>query len=163
MRWLSFLFLTTCAVAANAPYEAFTTEYPPVYAIAGFDTLSRLEVFRPFDGERKDFSFTRPDGLYTIAWEQPTARIVIGKAGGETLVIPLDPVVQKVETYLKTHPGLSARAIPQEALTWEQTGAGLHARLYFDDLSLRRENGALTLYHFKADVLLKSSETGTKR
>lgn len=159
-----FLTQPVFASARSASrYESFTTDYPPVYSIAGFDFLSRLEIFKPFDGEGKTFSFRQPDGTYTVTWQQPTARILLGKPNGATLTILIAPIVDKIEKYLAEHPEVSRRALPQEALTWEQNEGGTRVKIYFDDISLRREGKKVTLYHFKADLLVKSSPTVVNR
>jgi hypothetical protein len=142
------------AVSPPGQYFAFTTSYPPFYDIQGFRTLSRLEIFRPFDTERKAFSFSRPEGRYTLTWLRDIARVAIDRDGRRLIEIPVAPVVAQARAFLARHPAVAANALPQEALTLDAENGQVKVRLYFDDVSARDCGVRLCWYHFKADILL---------
>jgi hypothetical protein len=145
---------------ASGDYFAFTTAYPPVYDVRGFFTLSRLEVFRVFDGEAKAFSFPGPGGRYTLRWSTARGEIAIERGPDPVIVIPVAPLITRVRDYLAAHPGASPQSLPQGVLTLDAGGAGLKARIYVEDGSARRCGAGWCWYHLKADVLLGAAGEG---
>lgn len=147
LRLWSALAIALLTQGVNATYFAFRTDYPAVYPIAGFDWLSRLEVFRIFDGSGKTHAFENSGRKYSVSWDTGKNEVGVDENGKRVLVFALSPLFEKLRSN-----GAPA-VVPQPALTLETSAPGYRARLLLEDLSLEWEMGKTILHHFKADLL----------
>ena len=141
-----------CAIAAPhllAAYLTFTTDYPAAYDIAGFDWLSRLEVFKVFDGEGKEHRFRHGGKQYRVQWVAAPLEIRVWEDKKQVAAVALRPWLEKLRVQKE-----SKKALTQE--TCNQWGC---LKIFIEDISARW-NGAEppVLYHLKADILYRSSQ-----
>jgi hypothetical protein len=143
--WLAvgLLFLTR-SVTAN--YFAFRTDYPAAYDVSGFDWLSRLEVFRIFDGAGKSHTFEKGGRSYSVVWSAGENRITVLENGNRAVDFALLPLLEKLR-------GTAAPVAPQATLTLETASPRYRARLVLEDISLEWSEATPVLHHLKADLL----------
>jgi hypothetical protein len=151
----TFLFLLGFASVTHGTdkYLAFTTDYPPCYDTVGFDWLSRLEVFRLFDGQTKTHALTHSGHTYTVRWisQPPTVDV---QEGGEILArIELSALLKRAGEYQNTHLG---SPIPQNLLTEEAKTPKGRIRVYLEAISAEETGTSLEVHHLKTDVLFSS-------
>src|SRR6478609_9018838 len=99
------------SAAVQRVYLAYTVDYPAVYEAGGADFVTRLEVFRPFDGKAKSHRFRRHDGEYTLQWSVGANQITLSRSG-LSLVIDMAEVLARIERYLAAHAEASPRRLP---------------------------------------------------
>ena len=130
---------------SESAYTTLTTDFPPVYDIAGFDWLSRLEYFRVFDGETKSHSFSYGGEKFTVVFDARALEVKVLEAGMERANWQLAPLIQQAGTIRKPSLALDARS--------------KNARLVIEDIAI--EDPARIL-HFKAEILFSSSKARSK-
>lgn len=140
---IALLFLTR---GASANYFAFRTDYPAAYDISGFDWLSRLEVFRLFDGTGKSHTFEKGGRRYAVVWDARENRVSVVENGKPTLAFDLLPLLRRLRA-------ASRPVSPQTDLTLDVSAPPYRARLVLEDVSLEWANDAPVLHHFKGDLL----------
>ncbi len=138
---LILLAMTQHAIPVFGGYTHFTTDFPASYDTRGFDWLSRLEVFRIFDGPRK----SHPVGNgFEVHWEEAHRRVSVRRAGSEIV-------------------GCDLHGISHHCFVCDARQGNSRLRVYVEDLALEDTK----VLHLKADVLFhfadKTSETVVKR
>ncbi len=146
------VFLTQ---GVGAAYFAFRTDYPAVYDVTGFDWLSRLEVFRIFDGPGKSHAFERDGRKYAVVWNAEANRITIEENGNGVVVFALRPLLERLRT-------LGTSVNPQSVLTLETSAPLYRARLVIEDVSLEWGEGTPILHHLKGDLLFHRRRPGER-
>lgn len=141
--------------AVQKEYLSFTTDYPPVYDISGFDVISRLEVFHVFDKSEKSHSFSWRNRTVKVAWLRDPGRIEIVSNKKLLISIEIWELVERARAYLKNTPGSSKFSVPSEVLTLRKENARVKAKLIFDDVSVEVMKDQRIFAHFKSDVYLK--------
>lgn len=150
MKLLLSIFLFASVTQGADKYLAFTTDYPPFYDTVGFDWLSRLEVFRLFDGQAKTHAFSHGGYSYTVRWGAQPPVVGVLEAGQVLAQIDLSQLLKKAGEYQAEHLG---SPIPHGMLVEEVKTAQGRLRVYLEAISAEETSGVLDVHHLKCDVL----------
>ncbi len=156
MKLLLTLLLHLPITHSADKYLAFTTDYPPFYDTVGFDWISRLEVFRIFDGQSKSHAFSQGNHPYSVRWVSQPPKVSVLEAGELLAEVELSDLLKKAEEYQASHLG---SPLPQALLTAEAKGPRGRLRVYLEALSAEQSGeGVLMVHHLKCDVLFARQE-----
>ena len=155
-----FLFLvavvTQGAWSAPSRYLAVRTDYPSVYDVKDFDWLTRLEVFRLFDGAGKFHTVEQAGRKFEIHWNAQVHEVSVQQSGRVLAKFELRPLVESLRE--------GRSIVPQKTLTLEVSSPAGQARLYLEDISAEwPPDGALQLHHVKGDLLFREARSASRK
>jgi hypothetical protein len=150
IAWGMMVWLTQSAQAGQAWHA--TTDYPPVYDVSGFEWMSRLEVFRVFDGDRKSHTLVHSGRSYRVEWtsEPPSVAVV---SRGSSWRVGLDGLFARARRHSMDTPG----PVPHALLAQETRQNKARLRVNVEDISVDADG---KLLHFKAEILFGRVPSG---